>query len=659
MELRQFVSELRSRKVYRTAAVYCAGAWALLQVADVIFPVVGLPDWTVSAVLVIAALGFPLALILSWLFEISPEGKGGTENGGGEATADGQFSSARIIELTLVLILCGLVGYLYVGRLASPPSSAPAEQALAEASIAVMPFVNLSEDTGLEYLGDGLAEEILNLLARINELNVAARTSSFYFKDKDLDIQTVGRRLGVEHVLEGSVRPAGDRVRVTAQLINTEDGFHVWSETYDSSLEDALVFQDEIAAQVVKQLELIISDESRDVLARGEKLDGEGYQFYLRGRAYLRTVGDPENLTYAINLFDKAIAANPEFADPYAGKCEALLGLYSEARAPALFSEAEVACQKALTLDRRSPGVYIGLGNLYLVSGQYQQALTEFDTALALKPGYVEALLGRADAYFGQQLMVEAGEHYRRALALNPDNWRAQKKMGNFLFDSGRPEEAIPYYQRIADLMPDGAGAFNNLGAAYFMTGEYQRAVDAWEIALDLSPSGVTYANVATSLYFMRRYDEALPLYHKAVELSPQDYELWGNLGDVYRYASGGSEMAGPMYENAIKLAEQHLAINENDAHTLALMGHYHAALGDTDMARDYISRALGLAPNDVYVKYSTATALASLGDYDDAMGSLESAMDNGFPMHVALADANLNGLKELPRYEASMAQRE
>ncbi|AQA17786.1 hypothetical protein BST95_05615 [Halioglobus japonicus] len=148
MELRQFVSELKSRKVYRTAAVYCAGAWAFLLVSDIIFPVVGLPDWTVTAVLVIAALGFPLALILSWLFELTPEGQG-AHMAEGEASAEMPFSSARIIELTVVLILCGLVGYLYVGRLANPPDTSSIDPTIADASIAVMPFVNLSEDEEL------------------------------------------------------------------------------------------------------------------------------------------------------------------------------------------------------------------------------------------------------------------------------------------------------------------------------------------------------------------------------------------------------------------------------------------------------------------------------------------------------------------------------
>lgn len=655
MELRQFLGELKSRNVYRTAAVYCAGAWVLLQVADVIFPIIGMPDWSVTGVLVLAAIGFPIALVLSWLFEITPEKDIAPEH---RAIAEGNFPLPRVIELTLILLLCGLVGYLYVGRL-TPELQVAADPEITETSIAVLPFVNLSEQSDLEYLGDGLAEEILNLLARLNELNVAARTSSFYFKNKDVDIQTIGRQLGVAHVLEGSMRVAGDRVRVTAQLIKTEDGFHLWSETYDRPVEDLLAFQDEIAMEVVEQLQLLISSESRNVLAPGPDIDPRAYDFYLRGRSYLRGSGTAEEIRYAIALFEKAAEVNEDFADAHAGLCDANLQLYGETRDTAEFNRAEDACQRALTLDRRAPSVYVALGQLYLASGQVEQAINEFDTAIALKPKFAEAYLGLGDAYLEQGKLALAEETYRKALNSQSDNWLVQTKLGNFYFLTGQPKKAIPFYRRIAELMPDNTRALDNLGAAFFVDGQFQLAVDAWERGLEANPSGLTYANVATGLYYMKRYDEALPLYHKAVEQAPEDYQLWGNLGDVYRHLPEVREMSGPMYRNAIKLAEKKLSVNANDAFTHGLVGHYRAALGERDESLASIARALEIAPDDLYVNYSAATAYASLGEMDLAMSALESALDQGLPMHMALADANLEELKELPRFEATMARRE
>ncbi len=657
MEFRRFTSELKSRGVYRAAVVYSAGSWALLQVADVLFPIVGLPDWSVTAVLVIAAAGFPVAMILSWAFDLTP---GSPAPEVKPRDHDRNFW-ARVVELNLILLLVGLVGYLYLDRLSVNPSTGETATAVGgPASIAVMPFVNLSDEKDMEYLGDGLAEEILNLLTKLNALNVAARTSSFYFKGKQADIRTIGQRLGVAYVLEGSVRHQAGRIRVTTQLIKASDGYHLWSETYERGIGDLLALQDEIATAVVDELQILLSPESDELLANGKPaIDARAYDYYLRGRAYLRLPPDDENLAYAVDMFDKAIALYPNFADAYSGKCDGLLTEFGIERDPHKFSEAETACQRALTLDRRAPNVYISLGRLYLASGQYQQAIDEFTTAQAINPSQVESLLGLGDVYMEQGELALAEQHYRAALEQQPNHWSGQMRMGKFLFRTGRAEEAIPFYQRVSELMPDSHASFNSLGAAYFVSGQFEKAYDAWNHSLALAPSSLVYANLATSLYYLGRFDEAIPLYHKAVEQAPEDYELWGNLGDAYRHAAGRDDIAKAMYGNAIKLAEKWLQVNDTDAYALAMVAHYHAAVGDRQGALELLARAQALAPDDIYTNYSRATALVSLGESEQAMGALERALGGGFPRYLARSDPNLGKLKELPRFEAAMAQRE
>ena len=296
MDIRRLLAELKGRGVYRVAAIYAAASWALLQVADIIFPMVGLPQWAVTMVLAAAALGFPVAIVLAWLFDITPQGIVETD---ASTTNFGRLrlSPAKLIELSLLLALVCLVGFLYIDRLSvsgaerARLSRDPTAQAsLAEngrPSIAVMPFINLSGSAELEYFGDGLAEEILNLLAKLNELNVAARTSSFYFKNKDADILEIGQHLGVRHVLEGSVRQQNGQVRVTAQLIDASNGFHLWSETYDRDLKDSFLIQDEISRQVVQNLQVILSASSREILDRRPLLDPVAYDYYLRGLNYV------------------------------------------------------------------------------------------------------------------------------------------------------------------------------------------------------------------------------------------------------------------------------------------------------------------------------------------------------------------------------------
>ena len=658
MKLRQLVSELKGRGVYRVAALYCAGAWALLQVADVMVPLVGLPDWSISMVLVVAAVGFPIALVLAWLFDLTS--KGVVEAPPMQPEAAGHsVSPAHVVEFALILLLALLVGYLYLGRLTLDDNSVAAQRDSpgGRTSIAVMPFVMMSGADNIEYLGDGLAEEILNLLAKLNELNVAARTSSFYFKNKNLDIREIARSLGVGHVLEGSVRQSAGRVRVTAQLINADDGFHLWSETYDREINDLLALQDEIATQVVDSLQILLSSESREALTLREKVDPQAYDYYLRARAYLRRPRDESNLENAAGLFRKAVSRHPAFADAYAGLCETYLAMYANNRDIEQFKSAEAACHRALTLDRRAGNVYIALGNLYRHSGQTAKAVDEFTMALSLSPSSPDAHLGLADTYMLDQQPELAGRNYGKALELQPNYWQALMSMGNFHFDTGQVEQAIPYYERIVELMPDSESALSNLASANFMLGHYQQASQFWEKSLALQPSALAYSNLATGLYFQGHFDDALPLYHRAAELSPEDYELWGNLGDSYRYASANQALAQPMFEKALQLAQKRLQVNPDDADTLALMAHYAASIGRREQALEYLAHADPLNSGDIRIQYGAVTALCRLGESERALEVLELALEGGYPLHMVRADPSLSVLADNPRFKELTGQ--
>jgi TolB-like protein/Flp pilus assembly protein TadD len=654
MKLNQLITELRLRGVYRVAAIYSAGAWALLQVADVLFPILGLPDWSISAVLLTAAAGFPLAIVLSWLFDITPEGNVADAPAPTAWPTRARPSVSHIIQLLLIALLTVLVGYLYVDRLSDKSAElpiSPGNVSSERLSIAVMPFVNMNDARGMDYIGDGLAEEILNLLAKLNELDVAARTSSFYFKDKTIDLRDVGKQLNVGHILEGSVRLDGEHVRVTAQLIDVSSGYHLWSETYDSEMNSILALQDEIAGQVVTSLQVLLSPESREVLSQTTEIDPASVDYYLQGRAYLRMPPDASSLQFARGFFEKATAADPGFADAYAGLCESMLGLYSIDLDAEKFHEAELACQRALVLDRRAGSVYVGLGNLYRASGQYQQAINEFNTAINLANFPADAYLGLGLTYLRSNQMPLAEQAFEKAIELQPNYWLAYMNMGNYLYDSGKIEEAIPYYQRITELMPQSESALNNLGAALFLTGNFTQATEYWQQSLELAPSSDAYSNVATSLYLEGRYLEAVDLYHKAVEFAPDDGELWGNLGDAYSQLPDSTQLARAMYANAIKLAEQRLQINPSDFDTLAMLGHYQAMIGERVKAVENIERALAIAPDSMSVTYYSATAMAALADWNRSFDLLERALALGYPWSLASADSNLKRLRSMPRY--------
>jgi TolB-like protein/tetratricopeptide (TPR) repeat protein len=657
MEGRQFLAELKHRGVYSAAAYYSAGAWALLQVADITFPLLGWSDGLMMIILLVAAVGFPAVLILAWFFDLTS--KGLVEAPDSVATLGRpNLSFTQVVELTLLVVLILLVGYLYIDRLTLSAGTNPirvtdvTSTTAQRPSIAVMPFISMSSDNNVEYFGDGLAEEILNLLAKLNELNVAARTSSFFFKGKDVDIQQIADHLGVRYILEGSVRHENNRIRVTAQLIDAQNGFHLWSETYDRDLDDVFGLQDEISGQVVKQLQVILSPDSQELLARQGTANPRAYDAYLQARDILRRPVDLVDLDKAVDTFRLAIKLDPEFAGAYAGLCDSLLARHDIRVAGQDFEDAEKACHRALTRDAKALPVYIALGNLYRNSGQYSLAEREFKQALVLNEHAVDAKLGLARTYASDSQGALAEEMMLEAIETQPNYWRGYLVMGNHLYYSGRIAESIAYYEQIVTLMPGSGAAANNLGASYYMMGRFEEALAIWQGQLVSAPSAIVYSNIGSSLFFLERFDEAVEMYDFAVQLTPEDFEIWGNLGDAYR--QGGNEEASlAMYQRALSLAEEQLERNSTSGLVLARKAYYLALLGRELEARQYLSRAIDAAPLDIQVTYFNATTYCVLGELELAMDNVEQALELGYPWFILQADAGLKSLRNMPRYEA------
>jgi TolB-like protein len=345
--MRGLVAELSRRRVFRVAGLYGVVSWIIAEVSSVVFPVLLLPEWTVTFVVALLILGFPVAMILAWAYDIGPGGIEKTEPIAGAETAGG--GRAWIAYAVMLAVAMAGLGYFLWWRMDNP-------QTVEYDSIAVMPFANLSGDDANEYFSDGMAEELLNLLAQVPGLQVAARTSSFAFKGTSVDVREVGRRLGVDAVLEGSVRQAGDRVRITAQLVDAQTGYHLWSATYDRELSDIFAVQDEISAEIVKALKGTIGAEASGVEAVARTAppteDVDAYQLYLQGRHQWKRRG-AEAIQRSIGLFERAVELDPEFARAWAALAAAWIVLpgYSGQEAPPLIEKAVDAARRALALD--------------------------------------------------------------------------------------------------------------------------------------------------------------------------------------------------------------------------------------------------------------------------------------------------------------------
>jgi adenylate cyclase len=347
--------------------------WIVIEVASTVLPGLNLPEWTPTLVIFLVALGFPVALLMAWAFDIGPEGI--TRTGPVEVPETAEPAIADAPEP------------------AAPqpkPVTSPGQEE-ADRSIAVLPFVNMSGDAENEYFSDGIAEEILNLLVKLPQLKVASRTSSFVFKGKEANIRTVANELGVATVLEGSVRQAGGRVRITAQLIDAASDSHLWSETYDRELKDVFAIQDDIAKSIVDALQMTLTPKERRSIQFVATSDAKAYDYYLRGRSYMYSMAR-RDYEHAIRMYEQAIELDEKYALAYAGMADAYSHLFRYADAtPENAAKAIQASEKAIDLDPDSAEAHASRGLSLFISEAYEAAQEEFREAVRLNPKLWEA----------------------------------------------------------------------------------------------------------------------------------------------------------------------------------------------------------------------------------------------------------------------------
>jgi TolB-like protein/cytochrome c-type biogenesis protein CcmH/NrfG len=417
-----------------------------------------------------------------------------------------------------------------VGLASTPPgttrASITADAAAVPKSIAVLPFVNMSADPENEYFTDGMAEEIINALTKIQRLRVAARTSSFAFKGKNADVRTIGEQLNVSAVLEGSVRKAGSRLRVVAQLVNVTDGYHLWSERYDREMEDVFAIQDEIAASIVRALRVVLSDQEKRAIENVPRADVEAYDYYLRGRQFhhqFRRSG----IQFARRMFERALDIDPNYAPAHAGAadCCSFLYMYWDA-SKANIESAESYSRKALELGPDVAEAHASRGLALTLTKAYDQAQAEFQMAIRLNPQLFEAHYFYARALFQQGKFADTVRQYEEASRVRPEDYQALFLVQTSLRRLGRVADAEASLRRgleVAgkhlELNPDDARALYLGAGASMMLGDRARALD-WAsraLALDSEDSGVLY-NVACVYALGGKQDDALSALEKAVQ---------------------------------------------------------------------------------------------------------------------------------------------
>ena len=483
-----FYTELKRRNVFKVAIVYSAVAWLLLQVSDTLGPALHLPEWFVSAVIFLLILGFPIAIIFAWAFDLTPEGLKRETKADPAAPEAGQTGRKlnHIVVAALVLALSYFVIDKVVfnsGRDTAGTSTAdqvaqqqPAEieSANADNSIAVLPFVNMSSDEEQEYFSDGLSEELLNLLARIPELKVAARTSSFSFKDKDLAIPEIASRLKVAYVLEGSVRKQGNQLRITAQLIQADNGYHLWSETYDRQLDNVFQIQEDIAIAVVDALRITLLGE----VPKTRKTDPKAYQLFLEGQ-YLKRQLSPGSLNRAVEVFKQAVEIDPAYVPAWAELADTYLwgGRPDELSYEEANALADQAIQTAISTDPDYAFAYYVRGISWIFSKhRFKQGIEDFEYALKLDPdnAFLVAAIGKGAFLTGKFDL--AITQYKTALAMEPVVPEFYWFLGRAYLSSGRLDDAEASFRTLLSLSPSSYGN-RDLWRTLLLKGELEAAL--------------------------------------------------------------------------------------------------------------------------------------------------------------------------------------
>jgi TolB-like protein/lipoprotein NlpI len=466
-------AELKRRNVFRVGIAYIVLAWLLLQVGDTLAPALHLPEWINSALAFFLILGFPLAIFFAWAFEMTPEGLKLEKDVDRDASITPV--TGRKLDRTIIVMLVFALGYFIWQSQQAPTSGEVVETVAGQASIAVLPFANMSSDEEQEYFSDGLTEELLNLLAKIPELKVTSRTSAFFYKGKDIQIADIGRDLNVGHILEGSVRKSGNRIRITAQLIEVDGDAHLWSETWDRDLDDVFAIQDEIAAAVVDELRVQLLGELPHAIAT----DGEAYTLYLQARHTINQ-RTHESLLRGEELITRALDIAPEYAPGWV-----LKGLIHSqqadvgARLPIEAAPmARTAADRALELDPNSAAAHALSGDLMIsYENNYADAEAAFEYALELDP-------------FNVDVLYQAGVYYA------------------FI---GQPEKALPLALAAYERDPLFTANHSTLGYVYIMLGRYDEALEIIKERAKIAPESYgTYVYAANVLIAMGRYDEAL-----------------------------------------------------------------------------------------------------------------------------------------------------
>jgi len=522
VNLSNFLAELKRRNVYKVAIAYGVVAWLLIQIATQVFPFFEIPNWTVRLVVLLVVIGFPVAVIIAWAFELTPEGLKRTE----VADAAPTRGSRRRAWIYVVIVAAAIsVSLFFLGRYTSSKQSEGS--ASPEKSIAVLPFDNLSRDQENAYFAEGIQDEILSRLAKIADLKVISRTSTQKYKSTPDNLREIAKQLGVSNILEGSVQKVADQVRVSVQLINATSDAHLWAEIYDRKLTDIFAVESDIAKTIAETLRAKLTGSEEQMMSMKPTENTQAYELYLKGRFFWnkRTGAD---LRKAIEYFNQAIAKDPNYALAYAGLADSylLLSAFGAASPSDSLPQAKAAAKRALEIDDTSAEAHTSLGQILLFYDfDFAGSTREFKRAITLNPNYATA-----HHWYGSGPPTCLGEFDRgiaelkRAQQLDPLSLIINADLGGAFVAARRYDEAITQLRKTIEMDPRFYFAHWNLGEALELKGQLPEAIAEYKKAAELDEDPFVLALVGQADAKLGQRDEAIKILSQLERLATKRY---------------------------------------------------------------------------------------------------------------------------------------
>lgn len=564
--------ELKRRNVFKVAVAYVVVSWLVAQVLQLVFESFGTPDWVMKTVLVLMGMGLLFALFFAWAFELTPEGLK-RENEVDRTQSITPQTGKKLNHTIFFVMLLAIAYFAYdnfmlrrtpapvdeiaaTQTVAEPVTQQPAEevQSQPDKSVAVLPFVDMSPEKDQEYFTDGLTENLLNALAQLRDLKVAGRTSSFAFKNLNEDLRSIGEQLGVAHLLEGSVQKSGQRVRITAQLISVEDGYHLWSETYDRTLEDIFAVQDEIADEVAKAMQVALLGKGDDAeSAPHSKNAGVAYNDYLKG-LYERNRGSMESNERAVSYFRRALEEDPSLALAWAGLAMSLdyITGFADGDFKAGYEEARSSALRALEIDPNLPEGHLALAGIQRSHDwDWNAAETSLNRAFALRPGDTEIRRERARLQAMRGKFEEAFSEYQLVAEQDPLDLQAQMSLAAAYRSRGRYDEASEIYDKVGKKDPSRPVLYWHIGVLNLAQGNYQSALDAFsQERFDF----LRYTGQAISHHHLQQKDEAVTALQTLISTMGESssyqiaavYTQWGDMDNAMSWIERGYNIRDP-----------------------------------------------------------------------------------------------------------------